>query len=334
MENIKLFLETSTIHGTYFISSTRKCVRLFWVLVVIGGFTGAGVMIYQSFNVWAESPVKTTIETVPIEEIKFPKVTVCPPKDTYTNLNYDLMTQIKTFDNRTQQELYDFAMDKLTQLLYDEMSANLSKLEDSSRYYNWYHGYAEIALPCPSHAHPPYPESDLYYRFHTYAKNGSISTKYFGESFDAKKVNNDIYYWIHIHSPENISKNENITLNIKIDTKLMNFDVIELYNGKDNTNKRSFSPPGKDINFKMIRKLSKDYISESSVLDVMPGFNLSWQFTEDFQPVAYYYENEDSVTNVNYKTRTKAFIRDCFNLTNKINTCIHIRRCHHSPLME
>ena len=315
MENIKLFLETSTIHGIYFISSTRKYVRLFWILVVIGGFTGAGVMIYQSFNGWAESPVKTTIETVSIEELKFPKVTVCPPKDTYTNLNYDLMTQIKTFDNRTRQKLYDFAMKKLTMLLYNEMRANLSKLKDSDRYYNWYHGYAEIAIPCPSHARPPYPESDLYYRVHTYAKNGYIATENFGDIFYATKVNNDIFYWIHIHSPENISKNENVTLHIEIDSNVMNFDVIELFNGNDRTNTHSFSPPGKDINFKMIRKLSKDdYINEASALDKMPGFNISWQFYGDFQPEAYYYENEDSVTNINYKTRTRAFIRDCFNL--------------------
>ena len=95
----------------------------------------------------------------------------------------------------------------------------------------------------------------------------------------------------------------------------MNFDVIELFNGNDRTNTHSFSPPGQDINFKMIRKLSKDdYINEASALDKMPGFNISWQFYGDFQPEAYYYENEDSVTNINYKTRTRAFIRDCFNL--------------------
>ena len=50
----------------------------------------AGSLIYHSFNAWDENPVRTTIETRPINEIEFPKVTVCPPKNTYTNLNYDL----------------------------------------------------------------------------------------------------------------------------------------------------------------------------------------------------------------------------------------------------
>ena len=88
MESIRNFLESSTIHGLSYISTTRKYVRVFWILVVIGGFSGAGVLIFTAFQSWADSPVKTTIETHPISEITFPKVTVCPPKNTFTNLNY------------------------------------------------------------------------------------------------------------------------------------------------------------------------------------------------------------------------------------------------------
>ena len=91
MENFRNFLESSTIHGLTYISTTTKIVRIFWILVVIGGFTGAGILIYQSFESWDESPIKTTIETLPIADVPFPKVTVCPPKGTYTNLNYDLL---------------------------------------------------------------------------------------------------------------------------------------------------------------------------------------------------------------------------------------------------
>ena len=91
MKHFKLFLESSTIHGLSYIASTEKLIRLFWIFVVITGFSGASFLIYQSFQSWADSPIVTAIETFPIEEVRFPKVTVCPPKDTYTNLNYDLM---------------------------------------------------------------------------------------------------------------------------------------------------------------------------------------------------------------------------------------------------
>ena len=100
MSNIKTFLESSTIHGLAYITSMRKLTSIFWILVVIAGFTGAGVLIYQAFQDWADSPVKTTIETEPIAKMTFPTMTVCPPKDTYTDLNYDLMTvKNKTVDH-------------------------------------------------------------------------------------------------------------------------------------------------------------------------------------------------------------------------------------------
>ena len=80
MGSIKEFLESSTIHGLQYIATTRKIVKLLWILVIVAGFSGAGVLINQSFQAWDESPVKTTIETLPITEITLPKVTVCPPK--------------------------------------------------------------------------------------------------------------------------------------------------------------------------------------------------------------------------------------------------------------
>ena len=106
MDGVRTFLESSTIHGLAYISTTRKLVKLFWIVIVIAGFTGAGIMIYQSFQSWEESPVKTTIQTLPIRDITFPMVTVCPPKNTYTNLNYDMIA-IKnvSLDNQTRDYL-------------------------------------------------------------------------------------------------------------------------------------------------------------------------------------------------------------------------------------
>ena len=105
MENFSNFLESSTIHGLAYIATGRKYIRLFWVLVVIGGFTGAGYMIYQSFDSWAESPIKTTIETLPISDVSFPKVALCPPKKTYLDLNYHFLT-VGTITLQTY-EIYD-----------------------------------------------------------------------------------------------------------------------------------------------------------------------------------------------------------------------------------
>ena len=139
MENVTNFLESSTIHGLAYVATGRKNVKLFWTLVVIVGFTGAGYMIYESFQSWADSPVKTTIETLPITEITFPKVTVCPPKNTFTDLNYDLkITENMTLNNDTRIELANYAMELLYDQLHINMLRNVSKLEEKDRYHNWY----------------------------------------------------------------------------------------------------------------------------------------------------------------------------------------------------
>ena len=111
METVKHFLENSTIHGLRYISTTRKWLKLFWLLVVVAGFTGAGVLIYQSFDAWNKSPVSTTLDTLPIEMITLPKVAVCPPKYTFTNLNYDIITtENLTLDRETRDELTHYAL--------------------------------------------------------------------------------------------------------------------------------------------------------------------------------------------------------------------------------
>ena len=121
MENIKTFLETASINGLAHIASTRRNIRVFWVTVVVSGFIASGVMIKESFQSWAESPVKTTIETFPITEITFPKVTVCPPKNTFTDLNHDLMVAENiTLTNDTRHDLNRLAIELLYEDLFEE----------------------------------------------------------------------------------------------------------------------------------------------------------------------------------------------------------------------
>ena len=91
METLKQFTESSTIHGLAYWTTSRRLERYFWIFIVFAGFTGAGIIIQQSFQSWHDSPIKTTLDTYPIEQVKFPKITVCPPRGTHTNLNYDLM---------------------------------------------------------------------------------------------------------------------------------------------------------------------------------------------------------------------------------------------------
>ena len=106
MERMKTFLDSSTIHGLYYISSTKRWSRFFWIFVVIGGFSGAGYLIYESFDNWAQSPITTTIETLSITRITFPNITICPPKTLSLNLNYDILQSEKKKLDKDKRENY------------------------------------------------------------------------------------------------------------------------------------------------------------------------------------------------------------------------------------
>ena len=198
MEGVRTFLESSTVHGLSYISTTRKFGKFFWILVVIAGFTGAGILIYQSFNDWAESPVTTTIETLPITQIKFPNVTVCPPKNTYTDLNYDLMrTENITLESKTREEILQYGVELLNDLMYETLMNNLNVLQDNEKYSNWYNGYTQLRLPFPNYGY------DNFYPLYTYATSGFISTQYFHDKFEVDKVETKVWYNFYIDPPNN-----------------------------------------------------------------------------------------------------------------------------------
>ena len=79
MDQCKAFLESSTIHGVVYISTSKGFSRLFWSMVIVCGFATAYMMISHSMMEWRQSPVSTSTETVSITEVKFPPIVVCPP---------------------------------------------------------------------------------------------------------------------------------------------------------------------------------------------------------------------------------------------------------------
>ena len=92
MDILREFLESSTIHGLTYISSSRsKRAKATWFLVVMSSFSAAVILIYQSYMEWEDDPFSTDISTHNILDLDFPKVTICPPRDTNTALNYGLM---------------------------------------------------------------------------------------------------------------------------------------------------------------------------------------------------------------------------------------------------
>ena len=92
MDSLNEFLSHSTIHGLQFIPRAQSWpVKLCWLGVVLFGFTASAILINNSYSDWRETPVATSITTRPVQELDFPKVTVCPPHGANTALNMDLV---------------------------------------------------------------------------------------------------------------------------------------------------------------------------------------------------------------------------------------------------
>ena len=82
---LREFFESSTIHGLVHISKAKSwATRATWIVIVVACFASAIWMITDSYKDWQESPVSTTITTHPINELMFPEVTICPPRDSNT----------------------------------------------------------------------------------------------------------------------------------------------------------------------------------------------------------------------------------------------------------
>ena len=90
------------------------------MIVVLSSFIIAGGLIRRSILSWEKTPVITTIETLPITEVSFPLVTVCPPRQSFTNLNYDLMTMDNVkIDEQTRTRLTRLAVKLINDAVFE-----------------------------------------------------------------------------------------------------------------------------------------------------------------------------------------------------------------------
>ena len=294
MKELNYFLETSTIHGLYHISTTRKYVKLFWIWVVLGGFSGAFVLIYQSFKGWEDSPYTTTIKTLPITDITFPKVTVCPPKNTFTNLNFDLMLADNlTINDEDRHMLSDYMLDLLHDSFYWELIFNISLIQDEDRYHNWYKGYNLIDIPFENHG-------QLQYTIYTTATSGTISTKYFGYDFKPEKVPNSLKVHLDMKTPEEAKDNENYTVYFDIEwnslketlrgQEKLRFDDY-MFGLDENSYSINITKPRKLRNYylNLDRKVSKEDVTNMK-LNLMPGFKIKWFYEPQISAKSEYQE--------------------------------------------
>ena len=293
MEVFTEFMRTSSIHGFSHIATTSRYSRLFWMMVVILGLLGSAVLIQQSVQSWNESPVSTTIETLPISEIQFPKVIVCPPKNTLTNLNYDLtLSENLTLDREEKEEFVEFIKETLLDIIYNSVYEDVLSYKENGKYQNWYNGVTMLELPlAQTQVYSTVSQSNKIIKVSTYAKEGTFTTPYFKQNFDLKKFSLLSHFKLGIWIPKSIYKSKSIDLILEIDYDLIerhdsqSFEIVSITSS--NTEKLE------TFNKRTVKKISLDrrsvfieFTRSLSELDVenwnsrrMTGMNVSWHYT-------------------------------------------------------
>ena len=220
MEVVRDFFQSSTIHGLFYIAANRRLVRLFWICVVIAGFTGSFILIQRSFASWAESPISTTIETRPIREIDFPNVTVCPPRNSFASLNPDLVRSRNiVFDEEKRKELSDYVPNAAYDAAYEAYKREYEEfLPGERKYISWYTGISMRTVP----------KFDIFflaessdrlkkYNFHTTAPNGSLQTPYFGQHFNVSLFDCRTEFDVYLYVPDYLTVGGKIVVDIDYD---------------------------------------------------------------------------------------------------------------------
>ena len=189
--NATTFFETSTIHGLVHISSSNNIlIKFIWTIIVIACFMTAGILIKGAFNSWDESPVASSVETFPVEDLNFPEVTICPPLGSNTALNYDLVQAANaTLDKQARDELIDAAHNFLIGVCVDENIKYVTEEDIRNTYkgmrnqdlikYDWCGDFCGTILT---------------YKVKETGYKGMIQTPRFGMSYDPEKYKIQIEY--------------------------------------------------------------------------------------------------------------------------------------------
>ena len=329
METVTAYLESGSINGLNHIAATKKWAKLFWILVVNGAFIISTFLIIEMYIEWGDNPIRTNIDTLPMSKIRFPKVTVCPPKGTFTDLNYDIKrAEGKILTLKEREELNKYARDTIESISFME---NLNQLQEKDRFYNWYHANSIIGGRRRNFLSKDY-HAPLYI-LETTATSGVITSYLFGKQFDKNLIfEKERTIEISVFPPSNLihSKENNVTLHFHLDKfsvpKLNGLSgrkhtfefgvkqvevwaVVDKIQDDQNTYHFNVTHDYGDVYYFEERlDLNKVDISELEKMDQLPGFNFSWWYTGgDLEPGNIYNSSPYTTDYDIYKE----FVRDC-----------------------
>ena len=125
-----------------------SCAKLIWIACVCAGFLSSVILIKGSYDKWQESPIETTISTHALDDLDFPRVTVCPQKGSNTALNYDLMrADNDSFSKDMRTALQDYVWKTLVEDQHKNYIEEMLDLATPSNIQSIYDGYQSVPKP-------------------------------------------------------------------------------------------------------------------------------------------------------------------------------------------
>ena len=104
VDTTKQYSSTATIHGLSYLSSDHISIpgRILWAIIVLLAIVSTTFQVVKLYNEWEDHPVVTTLDTIalPIEEIEFPAVTICPQGSRHEIIDSVLFKQFQKFIKR------------------------------------------------------------------------------------------------------------------------------------------------------------------------------------------------------------------------------------------
>ena len=86
LDTLRDYSSNSSIHGVPYLGNHEHstCGRLFWIITVCVALACTLSQVFNLCHQWVDEPVVTTLETIslPVEQIDFPAVTLCPQGST------------------------------------------------------------------------------------------------------------------------------------------------------------------------------------------------------------------------------------------------------------
>ena len=123
-----------------------------------------------------------------------------------------------------------------------------------------------------------------------------MTTKYFGEKFDATKVDGNIYIVTKVYVPPSVRKDKSTTLffnlekntmkeisyNDKMDIGTVGYIDADKTHVTTNINGHSINKNNKYYHFRLNRKVTDEDIKNIKQ-NKMPGFRFSWQYNKEVE---------------------------------------------------